>query len=586
MTDCNQTVRGTGVYAISSWVTLSHCAILLLLCGVVFFIHLGSYPFFNKGEPREALVVQSIVGTGEWLFPLRDGEIPSKPPLFHWVGALTSLLWGEVTEATVRFPSALFATLCVFIIYLLGRTLFDPSVALLGAVILLTLVGYTALAIAARVDMTMTFFVTLTLALFYWFHLDSLTGPFWRYGFYLLLGLGALAKGPISIVLSALVIGIYLALKKRWDLVSSYSRHRGVILTMIIGVGWYAMAMIMGGEDFVNRQIIKENLARFFVYGEEGTGHQKPPYYYLPYLLVKALPWSIFLPLIAADWIKEKRFKHDGSLFLLLWVLVVFAFFSVSAGKRVDYLLPIYPALSLIIAQWIWTAEEEKGKMRPHIFQLMGGFFFLTSLSLLIALCGTILGNTGFWPLSIISGLLKPNDQAKFLLIRSFLNESGVPFLGLLVFMALLWMLLSLDLFQARLRAAAVKLALFSLVCWFLAQNSFIPAIAEAKSYGPFVDRVNSWLTGEGKLYIYPVDFDKAPVIFYFGSTVPVFKESPEVLRKRLVSSDDYFIMSENEWGKIHLVDPAVSAPLLRSMGTGAGGDVRLVLVKGTGSAN
>ena len=585
MTKCVQSVEMKGPYSKSLWTTISHFAILLLLCGLVFFIHLDSYPFFNKGEPREALVVQSIVETGEWLFPLRDGEIPSKPPLFHWFGALTSVLWGEVTEATVRFPSALFATLCVFIIYLLGRTLFDPSVALLGAVILLTLAGYTTLAIAARVDMTMTFFVTLSLALFYWFHLESLTGPFWRYGFYLLLGLGALAKGPISIILSALVIGVYLALKKRWGLVSSYSLHKGVILTMIIGIGWYAIAMVTGGEDFFNRQIIKENLARFFVYGEEGTGHQKPPYYYLPYLLLKALPWSIFLPLVVVDWIKEKRFKQDGSLFLMLWVLVVFAFFSLSAGKRSDYLLPIYPALSLIIAQWIWTAEEKR-KMRPRIFQLIGGFCFLTSLSLLIALSGTIVGDTALWPLSMISVLLKPNDQANFMVIRNLLDESGPVFIGLLAFVALLWMLLSLDLFKARLRAAAVKLALLSLVCWFLAQTSFIPAIAEAKSYGPFVDRVNSRLTDEGKVYLHPVDFDKAPVMFYFGRPISVFKESPEALRKRLVSSDDYFIMSEKEWQKIHLMDPAVPAPLLRTVAKGAGGDARLVLVKGVGTAN
>lgn len=107
MTNFIQTVEIRGVYPRSPWATISHFAILLLLCGLAFFIHLDSYPFFNRGEPREALVVQSIVETGEWLFPLRDGGIPSKPPLFHWFGALTSLAWGEVTEATVRFPSAL-----------------------------------------------------------------------------------------------------------------------------------------------------------------------------------------------------------------------------------------------------------------------------------------------------------------------------------------------------------------------------------------------------------------------------------------------------------------------------------------------
>jgi hypothetical protein len=407
----------------------------------------------------------------------------------------------------------------------------------------------------------------------------------WRYGFYLLLGVGVLAKGPVSIILAGLVIGFYLALKKRWDLVSRFCLHKGVVLTMIVGISWYAIAMVTGGEDFFNRQIIKENFARFFIYGEEGTGHQKPSYYYLSYLLLEALPWSIFLPLIMVDWIKEKRFTHDGSLFLTLWVVVIFAFFSLSAGKRADYLLPLYPALSLIIAQWIWTAEEKR-KVRTRLFQLVGGLCFLALLPLLTILYGTILADHALWPLANIFALLKQDDRANFLLIRNLLAESGLPFVGLLAFVVFLWMLLSLDLFQARVRAAAVKLALFSLLSWFLAQSTFIPAIAEAKSYGPFVDRVNSRLTGEEKLYLYPVGFDESPVIFYLGRPIPVFRESSEVLRKRLLSSNDHFIMSEKEWQKIHVLNPTLSAPLLRSVGKGSGGDARLVLVRGVGSAS
>src|SRR5262245_4922310 len=97
--------------------------ILACVCGIVFFANLGSTPFYDKGESREALVVRDIVLNGNWIFPLKVGQqIPSKPPLFHWVGASVSLLWGQMTETTVRFPSALFASLGVFLVYYLGRS--------------------------------------------------------------------------------------------------------------------------------------------------------------------------------------------------------------------------------------------------------------------------------------------------------------------------------------------------------------------------------------------------------------------------------------------------------------------------------
>jgi len=177
----------------------THVVLLSAVCGVLFFSHLGAFPFFNRGEPREALVVQDIVHNGNWVFPQRMGfGIPSKPPLFHWVGAVTSIVRGRVTEVTTRFPSALFAALGVLLIYGLGQKIYNPNVGFLAGVILATSLGYQQIAIAARVDMTLTFFISLSLVLFYLLYRDHLTRPVWTYVFFLVLGIGVLAKGPAS----------------------------------------------------------------------------------------------------------------------------------------------------------------------------------------------------------------------------------------------------------------------------------------------------------------------------------------------------------------------------------------------------
>jgi predicted membrane-bound mannosyltransferase len=116
-----------------------HILLLLILCGVLYLPYLGNTPFFDKGEPREALAVQDIVQRGEWLFPLkRATAIPSKPPLFHWSAALVATVTGKLNETTIRFPSALYATLGVLLVYLLGRKLYGGEVGLLAGAILAT----------------------------------------------------------------------------------------------------------------------------------------------------------------------------------------------------------------------------------------------------------------------------------------------------------------------------------------------------------------------------------------------------------------------------------------------------------------
>ena len=93
-------------------------ALLLGLCAFLYFWGLGDLPFYTKGEPREGLQVWEEVHHGKWILPLRNGtEVPSKPPLFHWVGGLASIALGRVDELTIRLPSAIFATIGVLLVF-------------------------------------------------------------------------------------------------------------------------------------------------------------------------------------------------------------------------------------------------------------------------------------------------------------------------------------------------------------------------------------------------------------------------------------------------------------------------------------
>jgi 4-amino-4-deoxy-L-arabinose transferase-like glycosyltransferase len=133
-----------------------------------------------------------------------------------------------------------------------------------------------------------------------------------------------------------------------------------VILTLLVGVGWYAIALTRGGEGFMDRQLLQENIERF----AGGSGHTHPVHYYVPYLFSQGLPWSLFLPFLLWDFFKQNLLPDDDTLFLKLWFLVMFAFFSISMGKRPVYLLPLYPALSILMA--VWSLSSWRGISRQN----------------------------------------------------------------------------------------------------------------------------------------------------------------------------------------------------------------------------
>lgn len=561
-----------------------HLLAIAALCAALYFPALRRIPFYNKGEPREAIVVQSIVLTGNWLFPLKPAEeIPSKPPLFHWLGAATSLLWGDVSEATVRFPSALLGTLGALVVYLLGRGPFGAEAALLGSVILATTVAYGSGAIAARVDMTLAFFVTLTLALFYSLYQGAVRGPAWSYGFYLALGIGVLAKGPVGLVLPLLIISVFLLLRGRKDFLVKLFFHPGFLLSLAVGISWYGFALFRGGEGFFERQIWHENLARFFIRGEGGAGHQKPFYFYLPHLFLGGLPWSLFIPLALAHWVRrassDQAASREAHLFLAVWVVTVFLFFSIAAGKRPVYLLPLYPALSLLLGGW-FAQPTEPGTSDRWFLRSLALFASLMALACVGLLAGGIGSGEPAWFFPLLSALLGPTDQFNLRLLREGLENSRGAFLSFLFLSALFWAFLGRTLWSLRLKAVPPGITALFLILWFVVQGAIVPSVARGKSYAPFMEEVNRQVP-EGRLYLSNGAFDKAPLFFYRGTPVPVLEDDLPALAQRLKSRPDYVIMSEQEWLKTRALDGAVPDPILISRGTGPNGDARLVLIRG-----
>jgi 4-amino-4-deoxy-L-arabinose transferase-like glycosyltransferase len=315
---------------------------------------LGGEPFHTKGEPREALVVWEMTHQGGWILPRRNGtELPSKPPLFHWLGALTALAHGATDEWSVRLPSAALSLVAVLCVFAAGCALWTPRAGLLSALVLMTTFEWARAATGGRVDMTLTFGLQLAFLSLLFFLRRQAGG--WLVPMYLGITLAVLGKGPVGVVLPGLLALAMVVLA--WDITPL--RHMRLLTgTIVVAAGagsWYVLALLMGGYPFFRKQILGENLFTFvdnpdFHYG----GHRHSAFYLAGALLLGVLPWTVFLPSLATRLWRERRTltRHDPRVYLLVWTLIVFAFYAVAASKRSVYLLALYPAVGLLLGWW------------------------------------------------------------------------------------------------------------------------------------------------------------------------------------------------------------------------------------------
>ncbi len=302
-----------------------------------------------------------MVDRGDWiLMHFNGGVYGDKPPLFFWLIALSSYLWRGFTAFSVRFPSALFGTLTVLLTFFLGERLYSSRTGFFSGLILATSLHFVYLSNRANIDVTLAFFTTASfLCFFLWYqegkeegihHKRSIRNLF-IFGFYVSMALATLAKGPIGLVLPLLASFLYLLIQKDYREMKRMKLLPGISLFLAIVLAWYLPAVSLGGKAYLEENLFKHTTEAY----STGWTHPSPIYYYLYSFPMSFMPWTLFLPAaIVYGCSKTMIGKRRGFLFLSVWCLVIFAFFSLSKSKRALYLLPLYPAASLMVGKF-WS---------------------------------------------------------------------------------------------------------------------------------------------------------------------------------------------------------------------------------------
>ena len=347
--------------------------ILVALCLTLFFFGLGARPLWDIDEGMHAATSRDMVLSGDWITPKVNGEnFYDKPILYNWLAAVSFLIFG-FTEFAARFPAAILGLGGVIITYLLGRKMFNPMVGFLGGVILATNVEYVILSRAVIHDISLCFFITLA---FFCFYL-GLGNVRRRKTYFLLsyasLGFAVLAKGPVGLLLPILIIGLFILLRRRLSLLKEMEIGWGLLIFLLIATPWYLLISLKN-RDYGGYFFIQQNLMRFL---SPEAHHHQPFYYYFPVLLGGFFPWSCFLPLALIRALRlGSRERDDGVVFVIVWFIVIFVFFSMASSKLSTYVLPLFPAASLLVG-CLWhgllrapTVQRQKGVLYTFIFLL------------------------------------------------------------------------------------------------------------------------------------------------------------------------------------------------------------------------
>lgn len=492
---------------------------------------LGLTDFYSKGEPREAVVAYTMVEHGNWILPINNGgDIPYKPPFFHWCIALFSLLQGHVSEFTSRLPSAL-----ALVAMSVGGFVFfakrkNANMALLATLLSLTAFEVHRAGINCRVDMVNTAFMVGALFLmFRWWERGKHTMPWLAI---LCMSGATLTKGPVGMLLPCAVMGVFM-LTQRESLWSTVWRlGLAALLSLVLPLCWYYAAYLQGGDEFL-RLVKEENIDRLL--GKMAyESHENPFWYNFVTLITGWLPYTLLFvfSLFVLPW---KRFSKSGfmqsvrraepmQVFVWLAFGLILFFYCIPKSKRSVYLLPCYPFMAWLMAQYVvWLVANRLSAVKAYAW-------LMSVLGVGLSVAFVVL-KTGLVPDTLFHGKHAADNIAMLHALES-ISVSPLHLLFALlpaaVGVATIMTLLKKD---DALRNRVVWLSLSVVVALFLAIDStFQPAVLNTKADKPLAPQIEQRFDMT-KMYSYM----SSPMLhffslnFYLGDRIQQFeKVKPE----------------------------------------------------------
>jgi 4-amino-4-deoxy-L-arabinose transferase-like glycosyltransferase len=327
---------------------------VLLLCFVwacVTLPNLGTPSLWDVDEGNNSEAAYEMRESESLIVPTFDYQMRvDKPALLYWLQVAAYRVVG-VNELAARLPSALAALAAILLTYELGRRTFGPIAGLLGGIILASAALFCASSHFANPDALLDTFTLLALFVFWRAYRADRPLPFALAG--AISGLGMLTKGPVGLVLPVTVAIVFLGWQRELRRLLDVRFGWGVLTFLLVAAPWYTWVGVETKGQWLAGFFVKHNVERALAPMENHDGWF---IYYAVVLLVGFAPWSAFF--VPGTWDatarvpgSEDRLERSAVRFLLCWIAVYVAFFTMARTKLPNYILPIYPAVALLTAR-------------------------------------------------------------------------------------------------------------------------------------------------------------------------------------------------------------------------------------------
>lgn len=329
---------------------------LILLSGLTFFLGLGRQAITDSDEAFYAEAAREMVEGQDWLTPhFNYEERWQKPILYYWVTAI-AFAGTDATEFMARFGAALSGLGLVLLTWAAARRLTgNANGAWIAGAIAATCYGYFAMARFALPDLPLAFFITATI----WCAIRAAdpaeTIPAsWAALAGLAAGLGFLTKGPLAVVIPAIVLVPIWWRERRTIALRTSHIVIAVLLFVIAGIPWYVAMWLKHGTPYLQSFFLADNLERFTTTRYNDV---RAVWYYVPILLGGLLPWTIFLLVLPwrplRDLMQRRRRLTNDEWRLLIWTIAPLLLFTASVGKQPRYILPVLPPIAMMVGAGI-----------------------------------------------------------------------------------------------------------------------------------------------------------------------------------------------------------------------------------------
>ncbi len=357
--------------------TISKRGWLLLIAGflLIWFSSLEYLKLVNPDEGRYAEIPREMVTSGDWVTPRLNGlKYFEKPALQYWATATAFEMFGE-HQWTARLWSALMGLLGIASVVFCGWHLFGRDAGNYAGLALGSSLLYVGAAHFNSLDMGVTALMTVNLCAFLLAQRDGaseLEIRNWMWLAWAAAALAMLSKGLQAIVLPGAVLVLYTIIERDFALWRKLHPLSGLAIFLLIAAPWF-IAVSMANPEFPHFFFIHEHFERFLT---KVHGRFKPWWWFIPILLLGIIPWAIlmFEGLLAA-WQRQPDKRFQPQRFLLMWAVFIFVFFSVSDSKLPPYILPVFPALALLLGTRLTqlSAARFRGGVLPMLLVAVAG---------------------------------------------------------------------------------------------------------------------------------------------------------------------------------------------------------------------